>query len=303
MKSRKVLILAFFAVFNLGYSENFFDIFNDTVYKIDAVVSEDNFAEMLGRGNTELSRGDFQRALYYFQKADRLMSGDKEVGLGLARSYRGIGEYKRSVELLKELYRKYKDEDMYYEWLLSNEKVYESTKIDWKKELLKKEFLENFEEYLVRTAYSDSDAIYHLGNIYVKEASFEKALKVFEKDEKENLKNLFGAATTARVLGNYSKSIEYYTKLIDKHRNFHEAYLGRGMSYKMSGNFENALDDFRVYLKFKKTENLYMAMARMYLSRGLTNSAREILEEGTKYFPNSKGIRELLIETYLKLGR
>jgi hypothetical protein len=71
----------------------------------------------------------------------------------------------------------------------------------------------------------------------------------------------------------------------------------------MSGNFENALDDFRVYLKFKKTENLYMAMARMYLSRGLTNSAREILEEGTKYFPNSKGIRELLIETYLKLGR
>ena len=41
----------------------------------------------------------------------------------------------------------------------------------------------------------------------------------------------------------------------------------------------------------------------MYLSRGLTNSARKVLEEGTKYFPNSRDIRELLIETYSKLGR
>ena len=302
MKSRIALIFLF-VIFNFSYSESFFEIFSDVIESVDTVTNKENFSELLGRGEEELVSRNFEKALYYFQKADRLMPGDKEVNLGLASCYRGIGEYKKSAFMLKAMYEKYNDEGIYYEFLLSEEKIYESEKIDWKREKLKKEFIEKFELYLNRINYENSKSVYHLGNIYVKGVEFEKALNVFEKDKSENMKNLFGAATTSRILGQYRKSIKYYNKLIEKRRGFYEAYLGRGMSYKMSGNFESAIEDFKFYLKYKKEETLYTAIARMYLDRGLTNSARKSLEEGTKYFPNSRDIRELLIETYSKLGR
>ena len=221
---------------------------------MDTVVSNENFSELLGRGEEELAVQDFERALYYFQKADRLMPGDREVNLGLARCYRGIGEYQKSARMLESMYEKYSDEGIYYEFLLSEEKICECEKIDWKREKLKEEFIEKFELYLDRINYENSKAVYHLGNIYVKEGEFERALNVFGKDKSENMKNLFGAATTSRVLGQYRTSIKYYNKLIEKRRGFYEAYLGRGMSYKMSGNFESAIEDFNFYLKYKKEE-------------------------------------------------
>lgn len=146
----------------------------------------------------------------------------------------------------------------------------------------------------------DSESLFKTGDQYFKNGLYEAALSTFAKDNKDYYKNLFGAATCARFLGYYAKSIEYYKQLIDIKPDLAEAYLGIGISYQLSSNFDLAIANFKKYLEFEKKEEVYVAIANICIKTKKYDTAKAILEEGIASFGSSAELKSLLEEVYRK---
>ena len=176
-------------------------------------------------------------------------------------------------------------------------------KTGWKKNKYKKEYYEIFEEYLTKIEYADSDKIFQLGSTYFRNNLYEKANAIFIKEKNHDERNIFGAATTYRFLGEYRKAALLYGKILQVNPEFYEAYLGRGISYQLLGDYGRAAKDFEICLEYKKNINLYIGLANMYINMERYNSAKETLEKAQKAYPGSQDIKRLLIEVYSKIER
>ena len=150
----------------------------------------------------------------------------------------------------------------------------------------------------------DSDEIFAQGNEFFKQKKYAEALATFEKDRSGNIKNLFSAATIARFLKEYEKSIKYYNKVLAINPDFYEAYLGLSESYLKLNNSEKRAENLKIYLSYKPDERVYYALANIYYSSVYRDykAVRVILLEGLEYFPESKALGDLLKETNKKLG-
>ena len=146
----------------------------------------------------------------------------------------------------------------------------------------------------------DSNLIFMLGNEYFRMNFYEKAFKVFSQDPTD-YKNLFGAATTARLMGDYATAVQYYNRALDKNSSLGEAYLGRGMANRGLQNFDEAISDLTNYLKFRKDENIYLGIAGIYIKTERYKEAKDILEKGRAVNPGSKNIKQMLNMVSLKI--
>lgn len=162
--------------------------------------------------------------------------------------------------------------------------------------VLLKEYEKYFEEYL-KEIESDEEKIFFLGDQYFKVKKYERAGEIFSRNI-DSTRNLFGAATSYRIIGEYEKAIDFYSVLLSQDSNFKEGYLGRGIAYKNLGKYGKAKEDIQIFLSYGAAEEGYLALADIYLAEKDTKSARDILTEGIKQFPKSKEISEMLILTY-----
>ena len=166
-------------------------------------------------------------------------------------------------------------------------------------ELGKKEkAFEIFEAYLELKNEKNSDNIFFVGDLYFKSNLYEKAFNAFTSDKEENYKNLFGAAVTSRLLGEFRKSIDYYKKLIEEKGSFAEAYLGLGICFKMIDEIDLAIDSFKKYLEFDKDEKVFVELTTLYMLKKNNTEARIYAEKGLQNYPNSTELRDLLFEIF-----
>ena len=99
----------------------------------------------------------------------------------------------------------------------------------------------------------------------------------------------------------YQKAISVYTDIIssDLQGNYVIHYL-RGKDYFLCRAFERAIDDFRTYVDFEKSDEKkiwgYYYMGRSYLEIGLKEEACRVLRKGLKCYPDSKRLSSLLKE-------
>lgn len=96
----------------------------------------------------------------------------------------------------------------------------------------------NYEKQVISTG--NADAIHSLAMLYIKESLYESAMNLALKDKTRNVKNIFLAATTARMIGRFDKSIKLYNEVLSKTPNHAKSYLGLAMAYKGKGDFEKA---------------------------------------------------------------
>ena len=144
------------------------------------------------------------------------------------------------------------------------------------------------------------EVIFQLGNQYFRMNQYDRARKIFSMD-KSDIKNIFGAATTARFLEKYEEAISLYNDVLNMNPSFYDAYLGRGIAYRNLGNYDSALSDFNQYLSYKQDEYVYAGMGDIYMATEKYTEARNILEKGRSLYPGSKIIRELLVKVYAKI--
>jgi len=147
----------------------------------------------------------------------------------------------------------------------------------------------------------DTNLIFMLGNEYFMLGKYEKAFKVFSKGT-SYVPNLFGAATTARMTGNFQTAVDYYDRVLESRGNMAEAYLGRGLAHRALKNYSNAIADLNSYLNFRKDENVYLGIGGIYMEIGDYAGAYETLLNGKRAFPSSKGINNMLSKVAAKLN-
>lgn len=173
---------------------------------------------------------------------------------------------------------------------------------DKNKENLEKNYKKYVEEFNIYLEYikQDSEELFKVGDYYFKDGRYEKAYEVFSQDN-TNLKNVFGAATTARFLSEYDKSLKLYTQAINMAPDFYESYLGRGIVNRNIKNYSEAIEDFKKYMEYKKDEAVYTGLGDLYMVTGNYQEAKKVLEVARNRYPNSKVIKDMLIRVYAEL--
>ncbi|MDO5787949.1 tetratricopeptide repeat protein [uncultured Fusobacterium sp.] len=173
---------------------------------------------------------------------------------------------------------------------------------DKNKENLEKNYKKYVEEFNIYLEYikQDSEELFKVGDYYFKDGRYEKAYEVFSQDN-TNLKNVFGAATTARFLSEYDKSLKLYTQAINMAPDFYESYLGRGIVNRNIKNYSEAIEDFKKYMEYKKDEAVYTGLGDVYMVTGNYQEAKKVLEVARNRYPNSKVIKDMLIRVYAEL--
>lgn len=173
---------------------------------------------------------------------------------------------------------------------------------DKNKENLEKNYKKYVEEFNIYLEYikQDSEELFKVGDYYFKDGRYEKAYEVFSQDN-TNLKNIFGAATTARFLSEYDKSLKLYTQAINMAPDFYESYLGRGIVNRNIKNYSEAIEDFKKYMEYKKDEAVYTGLGDLYMVTGNYQEAKKVLEVARNRYPNSKVIKDMLIRVYAEL--
>ena len=162
-----------------------------------------------------------------------------------------------------------------------------------------KEYKKEFDLYMEELK-SSPEQLFNIGDYYFKDGRYEKAYEVFSKDD-TNIKNVFGAATTAKFLNNNEVALNLYSQAISMDPNFYESYLGRGIINRNIGNYNEAINDLKKYMEYKKDESAYMGLGELYMLTNNYAEAKNILEIGRNRYPHSVVIKDMLIRTYAEL--
>ena len=147
------------------------------------------------------------------------------------------------------------------------------------------------EQYLEANSY-ESDRIFYLANEYMLLNNYDRANKIFLKDNKD-IKNIFGAATTYRFMGQNQNAIDKYDQVIFNNSSFAEAYLGRGLAYRNMDKYEEAEKDLKNYLALRSSHEVYVALADVYFKLGKNKEAYNIANQGLAKYGDSKILKTL----------
>ena len=150
--------------------------------------------------------------------------------------------------------------------------------------------------YLEMYSY-DSDRIFYLANEYMLLNNYNRANKIFLKDNKD-IKNVFGAATTYRFMGQNENAIQKYTEAISMNPNFAESYLGRGLANRNLDNYDSAVNDLQIYISKTGAHDGYVALADVYFKMGKNKEAYGIASQGLAKYRDSKILRTLANNIY-----
>ena len=150
--------------------------------------------------------------------------------------------------------------------------------------------------YLEMYSY-DSDRIFYLANEYMLLNNYHRANKIFLKDNKD-IKNVFGAATTYRFMGQNENAIQKYTQAISMNPNFAESYLGRGLANRNLDNYDSAVNDLQIYISKTGAHDGYVALADVYFKMGKNKEAYGIASQGLAKYRDSKILRTLANNIY-----
>ena len=150
--------------------------------------------------------------------------------------------------------------------------------------------------YLEMYSY-DSDRIFYLANEYILLNNYNRANKIFLKDNKD-IKNVFGAATTYRFMGQNENAIQKYTQAISMNPNFAESYLGRGLANRNLDNYDSAVNDLQTYVSRTGAHDGYVALADVYFKMGKNKEAYNIASQGLAKYKDSKILRTLANNIY-----
>ncbi|MCS5420715.1 MULTISPECIES: tetratricopeptide repeat protein [Psychrilyobacter] len=289
---KKLLIILFVGIVSMGYADA----------QDDFITTDDSFAayeRYMDAGENSYLEENYDDSLGFYLSAFKVKKDDVESLWGIAGSYEGLNQTDKALGVYRKILKLDPEDTKALQKKLTLDKKNVS-KWGYDK---KEEYFEEFETYLKKTNYTNSEDIYTLGSIYMNDKSFERAYTVFKMDESGDYRNYFGAGATARFLGKYDAAIMFYNELLSAKPDFYRGYLGLGISYQMKGNYGKAIENMEKYLIYQEDENVYIAMANIYMAEDKYSSAKDILEKAQTKFPDSKKIRENLGDIYSKLGR
>ncbi len=100
-------------------------------------------------------------------------------------------------------------------------------------------------------------------------------------------KKMLELADTYRKLNRYSKSIIYYRKVLDSNPGSFEANYGLGITLKLLGKYDDALEKIRKSLEINVSPEVYRTLGEIYFNKGVIDLAIKNFQESIALEPSS----------------
>ncbi len=113
---------------------------------------------------------------------------------------------------------------------------------------------ENYEMKILETG--NSVAINDFSKWYIEHGLYEKAMNLALQDPNRTTENIYLAATAARMIGQYDKSISLYNEVLEYNPNHYKTFLGLAMAYKLKGHFKIAASYLIKYQQFNNSPEI-----------------------------------------------
>jgi len=290
---KKLIMLLFVGIISIGYADD--DVIDNTNnLETQSVEVTEAYKENMADGDKFIENKSYSKALGYYMNAFKEKKDDIPALLGIANSYEKMYQTDKALGV----YRKILKISPKNKFAQGKKLILEEKMLSGMSYSKKEEYFQEFETYIKREGYSNSETIYTLGKIYMNDKSFERAYNIFRKDENRDYRNSFGAATTARFLGKYEIAIKYYKSTLDEKPDFYPVYIGLGSAYQLEKSYDEAIENYNKYLKYVNDPNVYVSISNIYMAKNDYESAKNILEEGLRKNANNGKIREKLAEVY-----
>lgn len=220
--------------------------------KYNEIINLDSFNSGAWYGlafTNELSGGDIDNSLLYYEKAIELDKNYKEAYYYAATIYGDKENFEKAIEYLKIVINLDSEDFVAYNDLGS---IYESLKqYDKAIDYLNKSININSKYYL---------AYFNLGVVYKALGYYEKAINNYKESAKysDSRFNYLNMSAIFIEQKEYDKAIDILTEGINKHPH-HVLYYNRACSYRKKGNIEKALKDFE---KAKELDDVVIKWAK-----------------------------------------
>lgn len=117
------------------------------------------------------------------------------------------------------------------------------------------------------------------------EEKIEKLVRTIDREPYDEQKTL-ELADTYRKLNRYSQAIIFYRKVLDFNPGSFEAHYGLGITLKLLGKYDDALEEIKTALEIKISPDVYRTLGEIYFNKGIIDLAIRNFQESIMLDPS-----------------
>lgn len=118
------------------------------------------------------------------------------------------------------------------------------------------------------------------------ELQVERLVRSIDKEPYDEHRTL-ELADTYRKLSKYSQAIIFYKKVLDYNPGSFEGHFGLGMTLKLLGKYDDALEEVKRALEIKIAPDVYRILGEVYFNKGVIDLAINNFQEAINLEPSS----------------
>ncbi len=222
----------------------------------------------INMGKSYNYKGEYDKALEYFQKAIELNPKNDDAYSGMGVSYYQQKEYDIAIESYQKAIELNPKNDNGY--LIIGGSYYNKEEYD--------RALEYFQKAIELSPKNDN-AYGAMGVYYNNKGEYDKAIEYFQKAIELNPKSYSTYYNIGFAYNNkeeYDSALEYFQKTIELNPKNDSAYIGMGASYHDKGEYDKALESYQKAIKLNpKNDNAYYNMGNSYSKKEEYDNALE----------------------------
>jgi tetratricopeptide (TPR) repeat protein len=117
------------------------------------------------------------------------------------------------------------------------------------------------------------------------EEKIERLVRIIDSEPYDETKTL-ELADTYRKLNRYSQAIIFYRKVMDFNPGSFEAHYGLGITLKLLGKYDDALEEIKTALEIKISPDVYRTLGEIYFNKGIIDLAIRNFQESIMLDPS-----------------
>lgn len=117
------------------------------------------------------------------------------------------------------------------------------------------------------------------------EERIEQLVRIVDREPYDETKTL-ELADTYRKLNRYSQAIIFYRKVLDFNPGSFEAHYGLGITLKLLGKYDDALEEIKTALEIKISPDVYRTLGEIYFNKGIIDLAIRNFQESIVLDPS-----------------
>ncbi|MGB3341520.1 MAG: tetratricopeptide repeat protein [bacterium] len=117
------------------------------------------------------------------------------------------------------------------------------------------------------------------------EEKIERLVRIIDREPYDETKTL-ELADTYRKLNRYSQAIIFYRKVLDFNPGSFEAHYGLGITLKLLGKYDDALEEIKTALEIKISPDVYRTLGEIYFNKGIIDLAIRNFQESIMLDPS-----------------